>query len=84
MQIDEAPEVVGQLGPVLRESARKGVALDIVRVAEMVYTGKPAAEGATVIDEPADADPAETGAVVAALASDQPRTRALPLRALDR
>src|SRR3546814_8704872 len=67
----------------LRESPREGGALDIVRVAEMVDAGQSAPERAAIVDEPADADPAKAGAMIAALASDQPRSRPMPLGALD-
>src|SRR3546814_11253956 len=66
----------------LRESPREGVALDIVRVAEMVDAGQSAPERAAIVDEPADADPATAGAMIAALASDQPRSRPMPLGAM--
>src|SRR3546814_11147339 len=49
----------------------------------MVDARQPAAEGAPIVDEPADADPAEPGAMIAALAPDQPRPRPLPLRAMN-
>src|SRR3546814_8072222 len=36
MQIDEPLEIVGEFGAMLRKSARKGVACQIVRVAQMI------------------------------------------------
>ncbi len=83
VQIDEALEIVGKLGTMLGESSGKGVAFDVVRVPQIIDPGQPAAERAPVVDEPADANPAEAGAVIAALAPDQPRACSLALRALD-
>src|SRR3546814_18617476 len=75
--------MVGKLGAVLGESPREGVGRDIVRVAEMVDAGQSAPERAAIVDEPADADPAKAGAMIAALASDQQRSRPMRLGALD-
>src|SRR3546814_18086127 len=75
--------MVGKLGAVLGESPREGVGRDIVRVAEMVDAGQSAPERAAIVDEPADADPAKAGAMIAALASDQPRSSPMPLGAPD-
>ena len=83
MQVDEPLEVVGEFGAVRRETARKGVAGQIVRVPQMIGSGQPR-PGAAIADDPADADSAETDAMIAALAPDQPGARPLPLRALHR
>ena len=83
MQIDEPLEVVGQFGAVRRETAREGIAGQIVRVPQMIGSGQPR-PCAAIADDPADADSAETDAMIAALAADQPGARPLPLRALHR
>src|SRR3546814_4087582 len=46
MQIDEPLEIVGEFGAMLRKSARKGVACQIVRVAQMIGARQAGAEGA--------------------------------------
>ena len=84
VQVDQPLEVVGQLGAVRGKTAREGVAADIVGVTQMIDAGKPAAERPAIVDQPPDADPAEAGAMIAALAPDQPRARPLPLRPLHR
>src|SRR3546814_4646093 len=82
MQIDEPLEIVGEFGAMLRKSARKGVACQIVRVAQMIGARQAGAEGAAIADDATDADPAETDAMIAALAPDQSGARALPPRPL--
>ncbi len=84
VEVDEALEIVGELGAMLRKAAREGVARDVVRVTQVIDTGQAAAKGAAVVDEAADADSAKAGAVIAALAPDQSGPRPLPLCALDR
>src|SRR3546814_20319511 len=79
VQVDAPLEIVGQLGAMLRKAAREGVAFDVVRVAEMVDARQPAAEGAPTVDEAADADPAEPGAMLAARPPANPRPRPPPL-----
>src|SRR3546814_4452204 len=67
----------------LRKAARKGVACQIVRVAQMIGARQAGAEGAAIADDATDADLAETDAMIAALAPDQSGARALPPRPLD-
>ena len=74
---DDAQEVVRQLGAMLGLTAREGVALGIVGVAEVIDLGQQGSEGGAVIGDPADRKAAEIDPVIAALAPDQPHALGL-------
>ena len=76
VQRDEALEVVGELGAVLGQAPREGVALGVMRVAQVV-DARQQREDAAVVDDAAHRDAAEADAVIAALAPDQLGARAL-------
>src|SRR5438477_2117490 len=57
----------------------EGLLLAIISVRQMVDAGEQRAEMLAVVDDAADRDAAETDAVIAALAADQPGARAAAL-----
>ena len=65
-------QIVGKFSAVFRHPAGKRVALDIMGVANVVGAGKHCAEHFAVGADAAHRDAAEIGAVIAALAPDQP------------
>ena len=81
MQLHEPLEIVRQLGTMLGQIGREGVAGEIVRVAQMI-AARQHREGAAIVDQPAHRDAAEADPVIAALASDQAGARSLADRAL--
>ena len=77
MQRDQALQVIGQLGTMLRLAVREGVALQIVRVAQVVHTGHVRAEQLAVRAHAAHGGAGEVHTVVAALTADQARALGL-------
>ena len=76
MQRDEAFQVVGKLGAMLRLALGIGVAREVVGVAQMVRA-RQLRKDAAVGHDAADRNAAEADAVIAALAADEPGARAL-------
>ena len=66
----------------LRLAAGEGVVRRVVGVRQVIHAGQQAAEDLAVGDDAADRDAAEADAVIAALAADQPRARALAASAV--
>src|SRR5690606_38486527 len=64
-------ELVGQFRAMFRLAARKRVACDVERMAQMIGGRQTGSELATVAGDAADRDAAEADAVIAAFAADQ-------------
>ena len=77
VQRHQALEFVRQVRAMLRQAAAEGVLRQVQRVRQVVDAGELRAEPLAVVDHAADGDAAEADAMVAALAADQARTRAL-------
>ncbi len=85
MQRDEPLELVGELRAMRRLAARERIALDVVRVDQVIDAGNHRGGPHLAIrHHAADADAAEAHAVVAALAADQPRARGVAFHAVIR
>jgi hypothetical protein len=77
MQRDNAFELVGEMGAPVRLALCKGLMLAVIRRRQMIDAGQERAEQFAVGDDTADRNATEADAVIAALAADQPRARAL-------
>ncbi len=82
MQIDQALEIVSEIGPVIGHAARECVPLQIVRVRQVIDVRQKRAEGGAVIGQAAHGNTGEAHAVIAAFAADQHAARAFALEAL--
>ena len=77
VQVDEAGQLVGQVRAPLGLALGEGLLGAVVGGLQMVDAGQHVAELLAVGDHAADRDAAEADAVVAALAADEARARAL-------
>ena len=77
VQRDDALELVGEMRAPFRLALGEGLLLAVVGRRQMVDAGEQRAEELAVVDDAADRDAAEADAVIAALAPDQARARAL-------
>ena len=77
VQRDDAFELVGQMRAPFRLAPGEGLVLAVVGRRQMIDAGKKRAEELAIVDDAADRDAAEADAVIAALAADQARARAL-------
>ena len=82
VQRDDALEVVGEVRAPRGLAARVGVVREVVRVRQVVHARQLRAEELAVVDHAAHGDAAEAHAVVAALAADEARARALAAHAV--
>jgi hypothetical protein len=82
VQGDQPLEFVGQVRAVLGLATGIGIALQVVRVRQVVDAREPRAEPFAVVDHAADGDAAEADAVIAALAADEAGARGLAARAV--
>ena len=79
---DALLQLVGELGARGRLAARKCAARRIVRVAQVIHSRNHHAVGLAVGGHATDGNAGEVDAVIAALASDEARARALALQAV--
>src|SRR5690348_4406353 len=79
MQRDAAVEIVGKMSAPFRLADGEGLFPAIVGRRQMIDAGKQRAELLTVVDNAADGNAAETDAMIAAFASDQPYARPIAL-----
>ena len=79
VQVDETGQLVGQMRAPLRLAAAEGLLGAVIGRGQMVHARQHVAELLAVGDDAADRDAAEADAVVAALAADEARARALAL-----
>ena len=77
MQGDDPLEIVGELDTMLGLAARKGVAGEIMGVADMVDAGEQRAEHLAIGDNAANRNAAEIDAVITALTTDEAEAAAL-------
>jgi hypothetical protein len=77
MQRDDALELVGKVGAPVRLARREGLVGAVIGCRQVVDAGQERAEELAIGDDAADRDAAEADAVIAALAADQARARAL-------
>ena len=77
VQRDDAFELVGEMPAPFRLALGKGLMLAAIGCRQMIDAGQQRAEEFAVVDNAADRNAAEADAVIAALAADQPRARAL-------
>ena len=72
MQRDDAFEFVGEMRAPFRLALGEGLMLAAIGRRQMIDAGQQRAEELAVVDDAADRNAAETDAVIAALAADQP------------
>ncbi len=82
MQRDDALELVGQMRAPFRLAAREGLLRPVVGMRQVIDAGQQAAEELAVGGDAAHRDAAEADAVIAALAADEARARALAAHAV--
>ena len=81
VQCNQPLQMIGQFNAVCRKAFRPGVACVVVGMRQMIDAGQPLPP-ATVVDNAADRNPAETGAMIATFATDQAVAGGLASRAL--
>src|SRR5262249_1323447 len=77
VESDDALELVGEMAAPGRLPGAEGFVLEVVGVRQMIHAVKERAEKFAIVDDSADGDAAESDAVIAALAPDQPLASAL-------
>ena len=77
MQVDQPLHFVGEMGAIFRLALAERLFLAVIGGGEVVDAGEQGSEHLAVIDNAADRGTAETDAMIAALAADQPGAGAL-------
>ena len=82
VQRDEAQQLVGKLCPPFRLADREGLFVAIIGGRKMIDVRQQRAEGLAVVEDAAHRHATEADAVIAALATDEPRAVAFVFRAV--